>query len=62
MNWHRFVRRHASPTQKAAFWLLGVPTRLLNSIVREIGRRNARSVSGLLSGGWNALTSRSRDG
>lgn len=58
MNWYRFVQRHASPTQKAAFWLLGVPVRLLSAFRREIGHRNIGSVSGLLRGGWGVLTNK----
>lgn len=54
-NWYRFVQRHASPVEKAGFWLIGVPVRLVVAFVREARRGNLGAAAGLLSGGWNTV-------
>lgn len=60
-NLYRFVKRHATLPEKAAFWLIGVPWRLLRAAVREVKRGNVTAVKGLLVGGWSTLVGRSRD-
>jgi len=60
-NLYRFVKRHASLPEKAAFWLIAVPWRLLSAAVREVRRGNITAVKGLLAGGWSTLVGRSRD-
>jgi len=60
-NWYYFVERHANPIEKAGFWLVGVPWRLLSAAIREGRRGNIRAITGLLVGGWNDLTGRSEE-
>lgn len=60
-NWYRLVQKHADPLEKATFWLIGVPFRLLNAVVREFRNENIGAITGLLGGGWNALVGRSED-
>ena len=54
-NWYRFVQKHANPFQKAAFWLVGVPLRLLGAALREVRRGNVGAVAGLVSGGLRTV-------
>jgi len=60
-NLNRFVKRHATLPEKAAFWLFGVPVRLLSATVQEVKRGNITAVKGLLEGGWSTLIERLRD-
>lgn len=59
VNWYRLVQKHATPTQKVAFWLVGVPLRLLGAFVREARRGNVRAITGLFSGGWDMISGNS---
>ena len=54
-NWYRLVQKHANPLEKAAFWLVGVPVRLLGAFLREVRRGNIGAVTGLISGGLSAI-------
>jgi len=54
-NWYRFVQKHANPFEKAAFWLVGVPLRLLSAALREVRRGNVGAVAGLVSGGLRTV-------
>jgi GT2 family glycosyltransferase len=53
-HWIRFIRRHASPLQQAAFFLAGMPLLALKLLVREGRRGNlgalVGSVRGMLTG------------
>lgn len=57
-NWYRLVQKHADPLEKAAFWLVGVPFRLLSAAIREARAGNAKAITGLLTGGWNMIVER----
>jgi GT2 family glycosyltransferase len=49
-HWLLFMRRHASPWQKLAFYLLGAPYLAVNVAFREGRKGNWRAVRGLLRG------------
>jgi hypothetical protein len=53
-HWVRFLRRHGSPFQQAAFFLVGVPWLALKLLAREGRRGNfgaiVGSVRGMLTG------------
>ena len=57
-NWYRLVQKHADSLEKAAFWLVGVPFRLLSAAIREARAGNVKAITGLLTGGWNMLVGR----
>jgi GT2 family glycosyltransferase len=54
-NWYRFVRRHANPIEEVAFWLLGVPIRLVGAFGREARQGNISALAGLITGGLNQI-------
>ena len=49
-HWLLFMRRHASFSQKLAFYLIGVPTLAVQVFIREARRGNLRAIRGLLYG------------
>lgn len=49
-HWLLFMRRHARPLQKLAFYLIGAPTLAVQVFVREARRGNLRAIRGLLYG------------
>jgi GT2 family glycosyltransferase len=49
-HWLLFMRRHASPWQKIAFYLFGAPILAIQVIVREARRGNLRAIRGLMYG------------
>jgi O-antigen biosynthesis protein len=49
-HWLAFMRRHASPAQKLAFYLVGAPTLLVKVVAREARRGNIGAIRGLLLG------------
>jgi O-antigen biosynthesis protein len=48
-HWMRFLRRHASPTQQAAFFLVGGPYRAVRMVVRALRSRNPAVLRGMLA-------------
>ena len=49
-HWLAFMRRHASPWQKLAFYLFGAPILAVQVFIREARRGNVRAIRGLLLG------------
>jgi GT2 family glycosyltransferase len=49
-HWLVFMRRHASPLQKIAFYLIGAPYLAIRVFLREAKRGNLGAVRGLLQG------------
>lgn len=49
-HWLRFLRRHASPIEKAAFVVLGIPWIALRMILREGRKGNAGAIIGSAAG------------
>jgi GT2 family glycosyltransferase len=49
-HWLAFMRRHASPGQKIAFYLVGAPILAVQVFIREARRGNLRAVRGLIEG------------
>lgn len=49
-HWLRFLRRHATPRQRAAFYLVGAPLIGLRIAIREMARGNPRAIIGSLKG------------
>jgi GT2 family glycosyltransferase len=49
-HWLLFMRRHANPWQKFAFYIFGAPILTIKIIVREARRGNLRAVRGLTQG------------
>lgn len=47
-NWKRFLRRHGSPLERMAFWLIGAPFLFTRLVVRELRAGNAAAIGGLL--------------
>jgi GT2 family glycosyltransferase len=56
-HWLIFMRRHASPQQKAAFLLFGAPYLAMKVLLREGRRGNLRGFQGLLRGAFDFLKS-----
>lgn len=56
-HWLTFMRRHASPQQKAAFLLLGAPYLAMKVLLREGRRGNIRGFQGLFRGAFDFLKS-----
>lgn len=50
-NWLRFLRRHGSRLERAAFWLLGAPMLLTAAVFREFLNGNLAALPGLLGMG-----------
>ncbi|MBX3057966.1 MAG: glycosyltransferase family 2 protein [Anaerolineae bacterium] len=49
-HWFTFMRRHASPGQKAAFFLIGAPYLALHILIREGKKGNLGAIRGLARG------------
>lgn len=49
-HWLFFMRRHASPGEKAAFYLVGAPYLAVRTIIREARRGNLGAIRGLFRG------------
>jgi GT2 family glycosyltransferase len=49
-HWLTFMRRHASPLQKAGFYLIGAPYLAAKVFFREAKRGNLNAVRGLIKG------------
>jgi GT2 family glycosyltransferase len=49
-NWIRFLHRHASPVEIAAFYLLGIPRIVVRLVVREVRRGNVGALVGSAAG------------
>jgi GT2 family glycosyltransferase len=49
-HWLLFMRRHASPGQKIAFYLVGAPILAVQVFIREARRGNLRAFRGLIQG------------
>lgn len=49
-HWLLFMRRHASPFEKLAFYLCGVPILAIQVVFREARRGNLRAIRGLIQG------------
>lgn len=49
-HWLLFMRRHASPGQKIAFYLVGAPILAVQVFIREARRGNLRALRGLIQG------------
>ena len=52
-HWLRFMRRHATPFQRAGFYLIGAPYLMLSVLLREGRRGNLSAIRGLLRGAWD---------
>jgi hypothetical protein len=51
------MRRHASLSQKAAFFLFGAPYMVVRVILREAGKGNLAAIRGLMWGVFDFLKS-----
>jgi GT2 family glycosyltransferase len=49
-HWFLFMRRHASISQKIAFYLFGAPILAIQVVIREARRGNLRAIRGLIHG------------
>ena len=49
-HWLLFMRRHASPGQQIAFFLVGAPILAVQVFIREARRGNLRAFRGLIQG------------
>lgn len=49
-HWLLFMRRHANPVQKIAFYLLGAPVLAVRVFIREAKRGNIGAIRGLIQG------------
>jgi GT2 family glycosyltransferase len=49
-HWLLFMRRHASISQKIAFYLLGAPILAIQVLIREARRGNLGAIRGLIHG------------
>jgi GT2 family glycosyltransferase len=56
-HWFAFMRRHASLSQKAAFFLFGAPSMVVRVILREVGKGNLAAIRGLMWGVFDFLKS-----
>lgn len=56
-NWLIFMRRHASLSQRAAFFLVGAPYLALSVLIRESRRRNFGALRGLFRGAFDSWKS-----
>jgi GT2 family glycosyltransferase len=54
-HWLRFLRRHGTPLQQAAFFMVGAPIIALRMVFRELRRGNPGAVLGSLRGMFEAL-------
>ena len=49
-HWLLFMRRHASPSEKLAFFVFGAPILAVSVFIREARRGNLRAIRGLAQG------------
>jgi GT2 family glycosyltransferase len=49
-HWLLFMRRHATPWQKIAFYIFGAPLLVIQVVWREARRGNLKAVRGLFRG------------
>jgi GT2 family glycosyltransferase len=49
-HWLMFMRRHASPRQQIAFYLVGAPILAVQVFIREARRGNLKAIRGLIEG------------
>lgn len=49
-HWFTFMRRHASPVQKAGFFIFGLPYLTARVVIREGRKGNLKAVRGLIRG------------
>lgn len=54
-NWFRLLRRHASPAQRLAFYLVGGPLGVLEMAWREIRRGNLGAVKGAVREAFRSI-------
>lgn len=54
-HWLRFLRRHATPLQKAGFYAIGAPWIALRMVFRELLRGNPGAISGSVRGMLESL-------
>jgi GT2 family glycosyltransferase len=54
-HWLRFMRRHATPLQKAAFYVVGAPWIALRMVFRELLRGNPGAITGSVRGMLESL-------
>jgi hypothetical protein len=54
-HWLRFLRRHATPLQKAGFYTIGAPWIALRMMFREALRGNPGAISGSIRGMLESL-------
>jgi GT2 family glycosyltransferase len=58
-HWMILLRRHATPAQKAGFFLIGAPLGAVRVALRELLRGNSGAIKGMLTGMWRHLADRS---
>jgi GT2 family glycosyltransferase len=61
-HWLLFMRRHASPFEKASFLLVGAPLMVGRMLVRETRRGNSKALRGILQGMSDFIASARRSG
>jgi GT2 family glycosyltransferase len=54
-HWLRFLRRHATPLQKAGFYAVGAPWIALRMVFREVLRGNPGAITGSIRGMLESL-------
>ena len=54
-HWLRFLRRHATPLQKAGFYTVGAPWIALRMMIREVLRGNPGAITGSIRGMLESL-------
>lgn len=54
-HWLRFLRRHATPLQKAGFYAVGAPWIALRMVFREVLRGNPGAITGSVRGMLESL-------
>jgi GT2 family glycosyltransferase len=54
-HWLRFMRRHATPLQKAVFYVVGAPWIALRMVFRELLRGNPGAITGSVRGMLESL-------
>lgn len=54
-HWLRFLRRHATPLQRAGFYAVGAPWIALRMVVREVLRGNPGAITGSIRGMLESL-------
>lgn len=54
-HWFLFMKRHATPRQKLAFYAIGAPLLIARMIIREGARGNLGAVRGIIKGAFDFL-------